>query len=133
MCFFLMVHNSSDGFAFQVKLLEGPSEEIIPQLKKKYEVDTLDFVFLDHWKDRYTPDTILLQVSLHNSSLKSKVANALMSMRSIFFMKDLILCKMKNGSQNSNLTRKEDLRDRIPNFCQGQLPTLHSSGLGKYC
>ncbi|NXX71013.1 COMT methyltransferase, partial [Spizella passerina] len=44
-----------------VKLLEGPSEEIIPQLKKKYEVDTLDFVFLDHWKDRYTPDTILLQ------------------------------------------------------------------------
>ncbi|KAJ7418420.1 Catechol O-methyltransferase [Pitangus sulphuratus] len=44
-----------------VKLLEGPSEEIIPQLKKKYEVDTLDFVFLDHWKDRYRPDTILLQ------------------------------------------------------------------------
>lgn len=36
-------------------------------------------------------------------------------------MKDLILCKMKNGSQNSNLTRKEDLGDRIPNFGQGQL------------
>lgn len=68
---FLMVCNSSDGFAFQVKLLEGPSEVIIPQLKKKYEVDTLDFVFVDHWKDRYAPDTILLQVSLHNSSLKS--------------------------------------------------------------
>lgn len=63
----------SDGFAFQVRLLEGPSEEIIPQLKKKYEVDTLDFVFLDHWKDRYTPDTILLQVSLHNFSLKVSV------------------------------------------------------------
>ncbi|KAM9281542.1 catechol O-methyltransferase isoform 2-T2 [Morus bassanus] len=49
------------GVQEKVKLLEGPSEEIIPQLKKKYEVDTLDFVFLDHWKDRYTPDTILLQ------------------------------------------------------------------------
>lgn len=84
MCFFLMVHNSSDGFAFQVKLLEGPSEEIIPQLKKKYEVDTLDFVFLDHWKDRYAPDTILLQVSLHNSSLNSKIANTLMSVRTIW-------------------------------------------------
>lgn len=73
---FLMVCNSSHGFAFQVKLLEGPSEVIIPQLKKKYEVDTLDFVFVDHWKDRYAPDTILLQVSSHNSSLKSKVPNA---------------------------------------------------------
>ncbi|XP_048178507.1 catechol O-methyltransferase isoform X4 [Corvus hawaiiensis] len=51
------------GVQDKVKLLEGPSEEIIPQLKKKYEVDTLDFVFLDHWKDRYTPDTILLQLS----------------------------------------------------------------------
>ncbi|NXU64582.1 COMT methyltransferase, partial [Horornis vulcanius] len=49
------------GVQDKVKLLEGPSEKIIPQLKKKYEVDTLDFVFLDHWKDRYTPDTILLQ------------------------------------------------------------------------
>ncbi|KAI1233015.1 hypothetical protein IHE44_0006205, partial [Lamprotornis superbus] len=49
------------GVQDKVKLLEGPSDEIIPQLKKKYEVDTLDFVFLDHWKDRYTPDTILLQ------------------------------------------------------------------------
>uniref|UniRef100_A0A8C3CDC0 catechol O-methyltransferase n=1 Tax=Cairina moschata TaxID=8855 RepID=A0A8C3CDC0_CAIMO len=49
------------GVQDKVTLIEGPSEEIIPQLKKKYEVDTLDFVFVDHWKDRYTPDTILLQ------------------------------------------------------------------------
>ncbi|XP_014799483.1 PREDICTED: catechol O-methyltransferase [Calidris pugnax] len=49
------------GVQDKVKILEGPSEEIIPQLKKKYEVDTLDFVFLDHWKDKYTPDTILIQ------------------------------------------------------------------------
>ncbi|NXG33550.1 COMT methyltransferase, partial [Dromaius novaehollandiae] len=49
------------GVQDKVNILEGPSEEIIPQLKKKYEVDTLDFVFLDHWKDRYSSDTILLQ------------------------------------------------------------------------
>ncbi|XP_009909305.2 catechol O-methyltransferase [Dryobates pubescens] len=49
------------GVQDKVKILEGPSDKIIPQLKKKYEVDTLDFVFLDHWKDRYTPDTIQIQ------------------------------------------------------------------------
>ncbi|XP_075754447.1 catechol O-methyltransferase isoform X2 [Pelodiscus sinensis] len=48
------------GVQDKVKILEGPSETIIPQLKKKHEVDTLDFVFLDHWKDRYLPDTVLL-------------------------------------------------------------------------
>lgn len=112
-----MVHNSSDGFAFQVKILEGPSDKIIPQLKKKYEVDTLDFVFLDHWKDRYTPDTIQIQVSLHNSSLQSKAGNALISETCILY-DDLILCKMKNGSPSRILPRKKkDLGDRIPNFC----------------
>uniref|UniRef100_A0A8C0V7X2 catechol O-methyltransferase n=2 Tax=Cyanistes caeruleus TaxID=156563 RepID=A0A8C0V7X2_CYACU len=105
------------GVQDKVKLLEGPSEEIIPQLKKKYEVDTLDFVFLDHWKDRYTPDTILLQVSLHNSSPKSTVANTFMSVRPLFSMRDHICCKMKTSSQNSSLTRKEDLKDRTLNFC----------------
>ncbi|XP_008500967.1 catechol O-methyltransferase [Calypte anna] len=49
------------GVQDKVKVLEGPSGEIIPQLKKKYEVDTLDFVFLDHWKEKYKSDTILLQ------------------------------------------------------------------------
>ncbi|XP_071619649.1 catechol O-methyltransferase [Heliangelus exortis] len=49
------------GVQDKVKVLEGPSGEIIPQLKKKYEVDTLDFVFLDHWKEKYRSDTILLQ------------------------------------------------------------------------
>lgn len=39
----------------------GASQDIIPQLKKKYDVDTLDMVFLDHWKDRYLPDTLLLE------------------------------------------------------------------------
>ncbi|XP_068099385.1 catechol O-methyltransferase-like isoform X2 [Hyperolius riggenbachi] len=49
------------GFKEKVQILEGNTHDIIPQLKKKYEVDTLDLVFVDHWKDKYTPDTKLLE------------------------------------------------------------------------
>ncbi|MEE6504334.1 hypothetical protein FKM82_005151 [Ascaphus truei] len=49
------------GVQDKVQLLEGTTGEIIPQLKNKYNVDTLDFVFLDHWKEEYTPDTKLLE------------------------------------------------------------------------
>ncbi|XP_062942706.1 catechol O-methyltransferase-like [Cynocephalus volans] len=49
------------GLQDRVTVLVGASQDIIPQLKKKYDVDTLDMVFLDHWKDRYLPDTILLE------------------------------------------------------------------------
>ncbi|XP_060104927.1 catechol O-methyltransferase [Heteronotia binoei] len=49
------------GVSDKVTILEGHSEDIIPQLKKKYEVEKLDFVFLDHWKERYASDTILLE------------------------------------------------------------------------
>ncbi|XP_055466294.1 catechol O-methyltransferase isoform X3 [Psammomys obesus] len=50
------------GMQDKVTILLGASQDLIPQLKKKYNVDTLDMVFLDHWKDRYLPDTHLLQV-----------------------------------------------------------------------
>nr|XP_054097845.1 catechol O-methyltransferase isoform X3 [Callithrix jacchus] len=49
------------GVQDKVTVVVGASQDIIPQLKKKYDVDTLDMVFLDHWKDRYLPDTILLE------------------------------------------------------------------------
>ncbi|XP_078409018.1 catechol O-methyltransferase-like [Cetorhinus maximus] len=49
------------GVEDKVEILEGSSGIIIPQLKQQHEVDTLDFVFLDHWKDRYQPDTQLLE------------------------------------------------------------------------
>lgn len=49
------------GLQDKVTLVIGASQDIIPQLKKKYDVDTLDMVFLDHWKDRYLPDTLLLE------------------------------------------------------------------------
>ncbi|KAG8521961.1 Catechol O-methyltransferase [Galemys pyrenaicus] len=44
-----------------VTVILGASQDVIPQLRKKYDVDTLDMVFLDHWKDRYLPDTLLLE------------------------------------------------------------------------
>lgn len=49
------------GLQDKVTILIGPSQDLIPQLKTKYDVDTLDMVFLDHWKDRYLPDTLLLE------------------------------------------------------------------------
>ncbi|XP_037353009.1 catechol O-methyltransferase [Talpa occidentalis] len=49
------------GLQDRVTVILGASQDIIPQLKKKCDVDTLDMVFLDHWKDRYLPDTLLLE------------------------------------------------------------------------
>lgn len=53
----------TDRALFQVTVIVGASQDVIPQLKKKYDVDTLDMVFLDHWKEQYLPDTLLLEVS----------------------------------------------------------------------
>ncbi|XP_020852089.1 LOW QUALITY PROTEIN: catechol O-methyltransferase [Phascolarctos cinereus] len=49
------------GLRDKISILKGPSQEIIPQLKKKYEINSVDMVFLDHWKSRYLPDTKLLE------------------------------------------------------------------------
>ncbi|KAM7050890.1 catechol O-methyltransferase isoform 2-T2 [Molossus nigricans] len=49
------------GLQDRVTVVVGASQDVIPQLKKKYDVDTLDMIFLDHWKDRYLPDTLLLE------------------------------------------------------------------------
>ncbi|KAM5193796.1 catechol O-methyltransferase-like [Mantella aurantiaca] len=49
------------GLKDKVQILEGNTHDIIPQLKKKYELDTLDFVFVDHWKEKYLPDTQLME------------------------------------------------------------------------
>uniref|UniRef100_H9H7D7 Catechol O-methyltransferase n=1 Tax=Monodelphis domestica TaxID=13616 RepID=H9H7D7_MONDO len=48
------------GLQDKISILKGSTQEIIPQLKKKHEISTVDLVFLDHWKDRYLPDTQLL-------------------------------------------------------------------------
>lgn len=49
------------GLQDKVQFVEGPSNVVIPQLKKKCEVDTFDFVFIDHFKDAYKADTKLLE------------------------------------------------------------------------
>lgn len=49
------------GLQDRVTVILGASQDVIPQLKKKHGVDTLDMVFLDHWKDRYLPDLLLLE------------------------------------------------------------------------
>ncbi|XP_053327179.1 catechol O-methyltransferase-like isoform X1 [Spea bombifrons] len=49
------------GVQDMVQVIEGSTADIIPALKEKYQVDTLDFVFVDHWKDRYLIDTKLLE------------------------------------------------------------------------
>ncbi|XP_069476139.1 catechol O-methyltransferase [Ambystoma mexicanum] len=49
------------GLQDKVHFVQGPSEEVIPRLKKKHEVGTFDFVFIDHVKDGYLPDTKLLE------------------------------------------------------------------------
>uniref|UniRef100_A0A1A8KFT0 catechol O-methyltransferase n=5 Tax=Nothobranchius TaxID=28779 RepID=A0A1A8KFT0_NOTKU len=49
------------GLGEKIKLIEGSSGDWIPKLKEQFGVDTFDLVFLDHWKDRYLPDTKLME------------------------------------------------------------------------
>lgn len=47
----------------QVQLVEGASGDWIPKIKEQFGIKTFDLVFLDHWKDRYLPDTNLMEAS----------------------------------------------------------------------
>ncbi|KAM3910878.1 catechol O-methyltransferase A-like isoform 2-T3 [Leptodactylus fuscus] len=49
------------GVETQVELLVGSSSVLIPQLKKKLDIEKFDLVFIDHWKVSYLPDTKLLE------------------------------------------------------------------------
>uniref|UniRef100_A0A3P8QRA8 catechol O-methyltransferase n=1 Tax=Astatotilapia calliptera TaxID=8154 RepID=A0A3P8QRA8_ASTCA len=49
------------GLEDKIQVVEGPSGEWIPKMKEQFGVKTFDLVFLDHWKDRYLPDTKLLE------------------------------------------------------------------------
>lgn len=44
--------------------MEGASGDWIPKLREKFGIEAFDLVFLDHWKDRYLPDTKLMEVRL---------------------------------------------------------------------
>ncbi|KAG1949630.1 catechol O-methyltransferase isoform MB-COMT [Pimephales promelas] len=49
------------GLEDRVQLVEGASEDWIPRMKEHFGIETFDLVFLDHWKDRYLPDTKLME------------------------------------------------------------------------
>ncbi|XP_030634163.1 catechol O-methyltransferase B [Chanos chanos] len=49
------------GLEDKVQLVEGASGDWIPRMKEHFGIETFDFVFLDHWKDSYLPDTKLLE------------------------------------------------------------------------
>ncbi|XP_051509504.1 catechol O-methyltransferase A [Myxocyprinus asiaticus] len=49
------------GLQDKVTLVEGSSGDLIPKIKERFGITSFDFVFLDHWKDRYVPDTKLLE------------------------------------------------------------------------
>ncbi|RXM94319.1 Transmembrane O-methyltransferase [Acipenser ruthenus] len=46
-----------------VELIVSPSEEVIPQLRERFGIERLDFVFMDHWKRCYLRDLQLLEGS----------------------------------------------------------------------
>ncbi|XP_026103681.1 catechol O-methyltransferase A isoform X1 [Carassius auratus] len=49
------------GLQDKVTLVEGSSGDLIPKMKERFGIKYFDFVFLDHWKDSYAPDTKLLE------------------------------------------------------------------------
>uniref|UniRef100_A0A672YNP7 catechol O-methyltransferase n=1 Tax=Sphaeramia orbicularis TaxID=375764 RepID=A0A672YNP7_9TELE len=49
------------GLQDKVQLVEEASGDWIPKMRTEFGVETFDLVFLDHWKDRYLPDTKLLE------------------------------------------------------------------------
>uniref|UniRef100_A0A8C7FR71 catechol O-methyltransferase n=1 Tax=Oncorhynchus kisutch TaxID=8019 RepID=A0A8C7FR71_ONCKI len=49
------------GLEEKVQQVEGASGTWIPRLKEHFGAQVFDLVFLDHWKDRYLPDTKLLK------------------------------------------------------------------------
>jgi catechol O-methyltransferase len=48
------------GVADRVTMLEGSTYVMIPQLKKTVNIDSFDFIFVDHWKAAYLRDFQLL-------------------------------------------------------------------------
>ncbi|XP_017286066.1 catechol O-methyltransferase B isoform X3 [Kryptolebias marmoratus] len=49
------------GLEEKIQLVVGASGDWIPKIKEQFGVKTFDLVFLDHWKDRYLPDTKLME------------------------------------------------------------------------
>ncbi|XP_072046293.1 catechol O-methyltransferase-like [Amphiura filiformis] len=59
------------GFGGMVTVVLGYTEDVIPELRRNYNIETLDMVFLDHNKDAYVSDLNRLEKGefLHNGSV----------------------------------------------------------------
>ena len=57
--------------SFQVTVINAFSHEVIPELRTNYNLETLDMVFLDHFKANYAADLQAIEKSglLHNGSV----------------------------------------------------------------
>ncbi|XP_072271781.1 catechol O-methyltransferase-like [Pyxicephalus adspersus] len=51
------------GLKDKIAIIDGSTEKIIPKLRTDYGLERVNFVFIDHFKDRYTVDTKLLEES----------------------------------------------------------------------
>ena len=49
------------GVGDRIKIINDASENVIPRLKKDFNIDSLDLIFIDHWKDVYLRDLKLLE------------------------------------------------------------------------
>ncbi|XP_041802358.1 catechol O-methyltransferase A [Chelmon rostratus] len=49
------------GLQDKVCVLVGESADLIPKMSDMFGIQSFDFVFLDHWKERYLPDIKLLE------------------------------------------------------------------------
>jgi len=49
------------GLSHKVKVLVGASNNILPLLREKYNIEAIDVLFIDHWKDIYLRDIKLVE------------------------------------------------------------------------
>ncbi|XP_078574392.1 catechol O-methyltransferase-like isoform X2 [Branchiostoma floridae x Branchiostoma japonicum] len=49
------------GLQDKVTVITADTDDVIPELTKKYDVTDIDIVFLDYWKDRYIRDLKLIE------------------------------------------------------------------------
>jgi catechol O-methyltransferase len=54
-------HIDLAGLSHKVQIILGEAQNTLPEFKKTHNYDKIDFVFLDHWKDRYVPDLRVLE------------------------------------------------------------------------
>ena len=49
------------GMSSRVTIIVGKSNEVLPTLKERYNIQAIDLLFIDHWKSLYLPDIKLVE------------------------------------------------------------------------